>query len=216
MNGNANGYRKLKRFELVYKDISYQFTINPQEYEFKAPNRQNLIYTKGGAFVELFGPGVKELTISGTTGFKARTKDPDHGYKKFLELKSIIEESYKETTDGNEVTDFLNFYNHTDGEAYVTIPTQMVISRSVNQPLLYKYDLSFYILRRVGDPSPTRPTIIIGDPIGIPKTDQGTVKDRELEKKDGKSNFSKKTRDKLVNSTEVKGIKTEIYEEVDQ
>ena len=76
--------------EFEFKGHSYLFTINPEMYDITIPNRMNLVYTKAGAFIDLFGEGVNEITISGTTGWKATTGDRNHGYEKFIELKEIL------------------------------------------------------------------------------------------------------------------------------
>lgn len=205
MNGNANGLNKLKRMELEFKDISYKFDLNPEVYEIKLQNRMNLTYTKAGAFIELFGEGVKEIIISGTTGFRSGTGDNSHGYKKFLELKKLCEENFNDVEDGKVVKDFLMYYNHTDDEAYVTVPVKLSISRNVNQPLLYKYDLVMYAIRRKGDPEPTQSVQKIGNPLGIPTTASETVKDRDVAEKDGEE--SKFTETNKENTSSIDGFK---------
>ncbi|MBU5669504.1 hypothetical protein KQI68_06585 [Peptoniphilus sp. MSJ-1] len=188
MNGNSNGLTHLKRMELEFKGHSYLFTINPEQYELKIPNRANATYTKAGVYLDLFGEGLRELTVSGITGFKSTTEDPEHGYKKFLLLKSIIRENMQDIEDGKPVKDFLMFYNHTDGEGYETIPTRLSILRNVSQPLLYKYDMSFYVIRDANQPRGQNEGQGIGNSIGTPKTAPRTVEDRVLKEKDGANN----------------------------
>ena len=196
MNGNANGSTQLKRMEMEYKGINYQFTINPEVYEIKLQNRMNITYTKAGAFIDLFGEGIKEITISGTTGFKSTTDDKEHGYKKFVELKKLTETNFNDVEDGREVKDFLNFYNHTDGEAYVTVPGRLSIFRNVNQPLVYKYDILLYAIRYVGNPAPTQNIQVIGNELGTPTTGSETVKDRDNVEKDNGTRFTESNKDK--------------------
>lgn len=184
MNGNAyNGRNKIKRMEMVFKNHSYLFNINPEVYDFKIPNRVNVHYTKGGAIVDLFGSGLKELSIVGTTGYSDSRGNKDFGYKKFLELKKAMLDVMDDIKDGKEVKDFLNFYNHTDGEAYVTVPIRLNISRNVNQPLIYKYDIQLYVLRRVGDPPGGAELQVIGNPLKSPSTVADTVTDRNVVEK---------------------------------
>lgn len=181
LNGNAyDGVNRLKRMELEYKNQSYVFDLNPETYDLKIPNRVNVHYTKVGAVVDLFGSGLKELNIVGTTGYKGTGKDPAHGYKKFLSLKKTMLTVMDDIRDGRPVKDFLNFYNHTDGEAYVTIPIRLNISRNVNQPLIYKYDIQLYVLRRVGDAVESPEIQVIGNPLESPKTITITVRDRDV------------------------------------
>lgn len=180
MNGNANdGKKRLKRIELEFKNVSYIFTINPENYDKKLQNRMNLTYTKGGAFIDLFGQGVTEISFSGTTGFTGGTEDKDHGYKKIVALQKLLEDNFKNVEDGQEITDFLNFYNHTDDEAYVTVPNKISIMRNVNQPLLYKYDLMLYAIRRVNDPKPTSDIQVTGNPLSVSETASKTIEDRK-------------------------------------
>lgn len=195
MNGNSNGLTQLKRMEMEFKGVSYSFTINPEQYELKIPNRLNATYTKAGVFLDVFGEGLKELSISGTTGFKSQTDDPEHGYKKFLELKKMIEDNFNDVEDGREITDFLTFYNHTDGIGYITVPTRLSIMRNVSQPLLYKYDLSFYVIRNANEAKPSYEVQTIGNVFGTPTTGQETVEDSLVKEKNGTSgNFSEENK----------------------
>lgn len=193
MNGNAyNGKNQLKRMEMVFKNHSYSFNINPEVYDFKIPNRVNVHYTKGGAIVDLFGSGLKELSIVGTTGYSDSQGNKDYGYRKFLELKKAMLDVMDDIKEGKEVKDFLNFYNHTDGDAYVTVPIRLNISRNVNQPLIFKYDIQLYVLRRVGDGVESPELQVIGNPLGSPNTVTSTITDRDVVEKgdSAKTNFS--------------------------
>ena len=169
--------------EIEFKGTSFEFETNPEQYEVKIQSRVNLTYTKMGAFIDKFGEGVKEITLSGTTGFKGSARDPNHGYNKYKALKSIMESEMQDVEDGKEIKDFMTFYNHTDGEGYVVVPIRISLFRNVNQPLLYKYDMAFYAIRNAGDPVPTQAIQVIGNPLGTPTTASETVKDRdEIEK----------------------------------
>ena len=196
-NGNMNGLNRLKRMEIEFKGNSYHFTVNPQNYEIKQQSRVNVTHTKLGAFIDKFGGGIKEITLVGTTGFKAQTKDANHGYEKMLELSNIIESEFNDVADGQVVKDFMTFYNHTDGQGYVVIPIRFTISRSVNEPLLYRYDLFMYAIRPAGQPAPQQTIQKIGNPLGTPTTSSTTVKDRDVvEKKDEKTNFTETNKQK--------------------
>lgn len=198
MNGNSNGLTHLKRMELEFKGVSYLFTINPEQYEIKIPSRVNPTYTKGGVFLDLFGEGLREISISGLTGFKSQTDDPEHGYKKFLELKKLIQDNFRNVEEGEPVTEFVMLYNHTDGEGYVTVPSRLTISRNVNQPLLYRYDLDFYVIRSANRARMDSSSQQIGNPMGTPKTGARTVEDRVIKEKEGtNNNFSNKNLENL-------------------
>ena len=192
MNGNAVAGNKLIRMELEFKGHSYSFNINPENYDIKLQNRMNLVYTKGGAFIDLFGEGVKEISISGTTGLSGQSGDQNEGFNKIKELKSMIEENFNNIQDGAPVEDFLNFYNHTDGEAYVTVPVRFNVLRNVNQPLLYKFDLFLYAIRKVGEPAPTNDIQMVGNPLDVPTTGVETLLDRDVVETDKNSSFTNK------------------------
>lgn len=182
-NGNAyNGINKLSRFEFEFKGSSYPFTINPERYDIDIPSRTNVTYTKAGAFVELFGEGLKEISLEGTTGLTGGTDDKNHGYEKMMSLKKLLRDNFQNIEDGRPVEDYLIFFNHTDGDAWVTIPTKLRILRHKDQPLYYKYDIHLYAIRGLGEPEPTSNIQMVGDPVGTPSTFTQTVKDREKEK----------------------------------
>lgn len=177
-SGNKNKSSKtLKRIEFEFKNTSYKFAVNPESYVQSEPGRVTVTQTKGGAFVEFFGRALVEITLSGTTGFKNGTSNAENGYTKFKALRDIIKSVYDNITDGKEISDsdLLKFYNFTDNEYYYTVPDKFELSRSKSQPLLYKYNIHLYAIRRLGEPAPSNSTGIIGNPIGIEKTASSTV-----------------------------------------
>lgn len=200
-NGNAyNGTNRLQRFEFEFKGRSYPFTINPERYDMEIPNRVNVTYTKAGAFAELFGEGLKEISLEGTTGMTAGTQDKNHGYQKMVELRNLLRENFQNIEDGSPVKDFLTFYNHTDGDAWITIPSKLRIMRNKDQPLHYKYDIHLYVIRALGEPEAQSTTQMVGSPVDTPTTYTKTVEDREKEKgadeKSPSKTFSKEHHDK--------------------
>ena len=168
-HGQAIGNNtQLQRMEFVYKGQSYTFTLNPTNYEETTPSRTHTFYTKNGAHVEKFGKGITEISFSGTTGFRGDTEDNSHGYKRFVELKKLLEREMLDAPEGRPIEDYLLFYNHTDGEAYVTVLQKFGLLRNVNEPLLYKFDISLQAIRRVGDPVPSKGSQGIGNVEGNP------------------------------------------------
>lgn len=47
--------------------------INPNQYEVSEPVRQAITQTKSGAWIDFYGPGLSEVNMKGTTGWKPRT-----------------------------------------------------------------------------------------------------------------------------------------------
>ena len=172
-NKNSNS-KKLKRIQFKFGSKTYKFTLNPDTYVQTENGKVTVTKTKGGAFVEMFGADIPEIEISGTTGFKNGTGDPDNGYRKFKELRDLIKSVYDNITDGSSVSDsnLLWFYNYTDNEYYKTIPDKFELSRSKSQPHLYKYTIHLYCIRRIGEQEPSTTVQTIGNPIVVENTTQ--------------------------------------------
>lgn len=175
-SGNANdGSKALRRMEFGFKGMNYKFLLNPDSYEQSEPARMNITQTKGGAFIEAFGAGIIEITMSGTTGFKNTSEQAESGYLKFKELRDLIKSVYDDVEDGSEINEYLYFYNFTDNEYFITYPDKFELSRSKSQPLLYKYSIHLYCIRRMGDPEPDTSVTIIGNPLGVESTYETTL-----------------------------------------
>ena len=160
----------LKRIEFEFKGKTFKFLLNPETYEQTEPSRINITHTKLGAYIESFGAGIVEISLSGVTGFKNGTNSAESGYNQFKNLRDLIKSVYDNVTDGKEITDFLNFYNFTDNEYYVTFPSKFQLSRSKSQPLLYKYSIHLYCLRRIGESARKVATISVKNPLKVENT----------------------------------------------
>lgn len=174
-SGNKNKSSKsLKRFKFKFHSKVYNFTLNPDAYSQDEDGRVTVTKTKGGAFVEVFGSDIISINISGTTGFRNGTSDPENGYKKFKELRDLIKSVYDNIKDGKSLTDndLLYFYNYTDNEYYKTIPDKFKLSRSKSQPNLYKYDIHLYAVARIGEPYTVGKVTVqkLGNPIKAENT----------------------------------------------
>lgn len=176
VSGNKNlDSKTLKRFEFEFAGKVFKFLLNPDTYEQTETNRMNVTHTKTGAYIETFGANIPEISISGTTGLKNNTSDPESGYNKLKELRDLIKSVYDDVVDGQEITEFLNFYNFTDNEYYVTYPDKFVLSRSKSQPLLYKYSIHLYCVRRIGEPSKNVTTTDVLNPLRVESTVTSTL-----------------------------------------
>jgi len=178
-SGNMNSSSKsLKRMEFEFNGGIFKFTLNPETYNQSEPGKLNITQTKAGAFLEAFGAGIVEISFSGTTGYKGTTTDKENGYKQFKKLRDMIRLVYSSVQDGKEITKFLNFYNFTDNEYYVTYPDKFELSKSKSQPFLYKYDIHLYCIRRIGESAVSSNTVsVVGNPIGVEKTYSTTLAD---------------------------------------
>lgn len=175
-SGNKNSSSKtLKRIEFEFNGKTFKFLLNPDTYEQTETNRMNITHTKMGAYIEAFGANIVEISISGTTGLKNNTSDSESGYKKFKELRDLIKSVYDNVKDGQEITKFLNFYNFTDNEYYVTYPDKFNLSRSKSQPLLYKYSIHLYCIRRIGEAAKKVVSTNVSNPLKVENTVASTV-----------------------------------------
>lgn len=218
-SGNQTGANStVKRMEFEFHGKSYKFTINPDTYSQKEPNRVNVTQTKGGAFVEAFGAGLPEITISGTTGFKVGTENPETGFEKFKELKELIKSVYSSVQDGSEITESLFFYNYTDEEYWATYPDSFELTRSKSQPLLYHYSIHLICLGKIGEWSPDtgEENAGVGNPNGVTMThtstmedtDSGTTTNKEDESETNSNKDAVKTQTPTVEPTEKKESKS--------
>lgn len=191
-SGNGSNLRSLRRMELVYKDIDIKFAVNPSDYTQKEPNRVNITQTKGGAWIDAWGPGITEFNIRGITGVAGRkataTKDNDFtkivntlydaammfsgdcgvdvGYQRWRELRDMFRKIYNDIKDGQTITDadLVRFYNWTDNEYWYCYPTASGIElyRSQSKPHVYQYTINLWGIRRIGEPATT--IGVIGNP----------------------------------------------------
>lgn len=180
-SGNSNGRQSLKRMKLTWGDIEYQFAINPEDYTQSEPNKATITQTKGGAWIDAWGEGVKELTIKGTTGVYAsrgtENVNPDAGYQRWKALRNMIQNAYDAVQDGEKV-ELMRFYNYTDNEYFYVYPAQggIELYRSKARPLIYQYTLHLWAVRRLGEPEKQRQ--VLGDP------GKSTRKERRQAEKD--------------------------------
>lgn len=218
-SGNQTGANStVKRMEFEFHGKSYKFTINPDTYSQKEPNRVNVTQTKGGAFVEAFGAGLPEITISGTTGFKVGTENPETGFEKFKELKALIKSVYSSVQDGSEITESLFFYNYTDEEYWATYPDSFELTRSKTQPLLYHYSIHLICLGKIGEwnPDTGEENAGVGNPNGVTMThtstmedtDNGTTTNKEDESETNSNKDAVKTQTPTVEPTKKEKGKT--------
>lgn len=160
-SGNAYKGRSLKRMELQYKDIDIKFAVNPSDYTQTKPNKATITQTKGGAWIDAWGAGIVEFTIKGTTGVKGSGNSIDTGYQRWKKLEGLFDELYDSVTDGEEITDLIAFYNHTDNIFYYCYPTQngIELNRSASKPHIYQYTIHLWGIRKIGQPATSSGTI---------------------------------------------------------
>ncbi len=167
-SGNAVNGRRLLRMKLEWEGMEYMFAVNPDDYTQSEPNKATVTQTKGGAWIDAWGEGIKEITIKGTTGVggssKTGTADGDIGYNRWKQLRNLIQHVYDSVEDGQKVA-LMKFYNFTDKEFYYVYPAQggIELYRSKSRPHIYQYTLHLWAVRRLGEAETERQAL--GNPV---------------------------------------------------
>lgn len=161
VSGNATAGRTLKRMKLSYDGTEVKFAVNPEDYTQTEPNKASITQTKGGAWIDAWGGGIRELTIKGTTGVKGGTKSIDEGYNRWKTLRNLFRQVYDAVQDGEEVKELIKFYNFTDNEYFYCYPAQQGIElyRSKSRPHIYQYTIHLWVIRKIGEAVTTTGTI---------------------------------------------------------
>lgn len=125
----------------------HTLSINPEELTVTEPSRVSVQQTLGAAWVDSFGPGLRTINISGTSGWRAKHAN---GRDWESEFKSLHDEAFKywhirraakiaEGGDPDKVR--LEFVDTLDGIAVYVVPQQFVLKRSKSRPLLVQYNI---------------------------------------------------------------------------
>ena len=163
-SGNRTNKHPLLRMRLAWSTGEYKFAVNPEDYTQSEPNKATITQTKGGAWIDAWGGGIKEITIKGTTGVCGYgSDDADTGYRRWKNLRNLIQNVYDDVRDGEKV-ELMRFYNYTDNEYFYVYPAQggIELYRNKARPNIYQYTLHLWALRRIGEPERERQTL--GDP----------------------------------------------------
>lgn len=178
----ADGKHNLRRLVLHFPGEGdngwYRFKVNPEEYTLDMPQRTSVIKTKSDIVVEDYGKDIETITFSGTTGFKPiregnRTMS---GKDKMDELQNMVEKYADSGGSGNRNASPILFYNMTDNKYYKVhlAPQGLRITRSKDEPLLFRYEITLLVLCRAFEPDRNS----IADPeIGnvAPSTEQDLI-----------------------------------------
>lgn len=147
----ADGTHSLSRFSLDIPGYgTYRFKVNPENYTHSMPQRTTTVKTKSDIIVEDYGKDIETITFSGTTGFRGSVS----GKSKIDELQASIAQYARQADSGNTQTSSMIFHNWTDDKHYKVhlSPQALQISRSVNEALLYRYELSLVVLGDASEP----------------------------------------------------------------
>lgn len=144
----ADGLHQLERMEFSYSGGNYKFNINPQNMTMSQPHRSSVIKTQSTFVVEDFNDDLQTIRISGTTGgLKMKGEQAIMALWKFLDTYANQTPNY-----GQAPREPLTFYNHTENYAFSVVigPEGYEISRSVDSPLTWNYELNLVVIGYAG------------------------------------------------------------------
>lgn len=142
----SDGKSALKRMTIYDPNnkSTFNFTLNPQEYLETRPHRVTVVKTMSDIVIEDFNSDIPTLKISGHTGWKH-----GEGKKQFDKLERLLRTyANRKTNYGSFSGEPLYFYNYTDDKHYRVhiTPEGYTFKRSAEKPLLFDYELNFYIV----------------------------------------------------------------------
>lgn len=143
-----DGKNQLERMEFAYSGGSYKFNINPQNMTMTQPHRSSVIKTQSTYVIDDFNDDVQTIRIAGTTGgLRMGGESAIMSMWKFLDGYSNQTPSY-----GQAPREPLTFYNHTENYAFsvVLAPEGYEISRSVDSPLNWNYEINLIVIGYAG------------------------------------------------------------------
>ena len=157
----ADGRNQVKRIALHFSDDNgnfhnnviteiYRFAVNPENYKHDMPQRSTVVKTKSNIIVEDFGKDIETITFSGTLGYKKVNVNGRMmtGKERMDELRDRID-YYAHSSGGNGNRPMqLRFMDNTDDVHRLVhlAPQGLSITRDVNEPLLYRYEITLYVL----------------------------------------------------------------------
>lgn len=146
---------RLQKIQFQVGDRRFLFAINPENYTHKKPHRTTAIKTKSRIVIEDFQNDIEEIVIKGTTGFNPTGTKGSRGINKIREMKQFLEDYAQAGGNGDKSPQDFYFYNHTNKESYIVhLSSEGVsFSQDVASPLTFKYEISFNVLRKAGQPS---------------------------------------------------------------
>jgi hypothetical protein len=144
-------------------DKRFVLPINPESYKIQHNAKVSVTQTKGGIFVDNFGPGISKISIQGTFGYLGSL--PGGGGRHIdgskVDAWTILKEFeadvffafYKEFgSDANPTKKDkaqLQFFNFTDEHFYEVILNPFVVTRSIQRRFLFQYSMELTTIRQL-------------------------------------------------------------------
>ena len=138
---------------------THTLVLNPTDLTQNEPARVTVTNTFGGAHVDDFGLGVRSSNLKGTTGWRPKKLGNEmvSGVEAFKDLRNNVYRYFLEPNKGkrkdtSRIDYELKYFKWDTDEFYVIQPYDFQLQQSAREPLLFRFDLSFYMLREIGAP----------------------------------------------------------------
>lgn len=126
--------------------------IRPEDLSISTSSRMSVNQTLGGAFLDSFGAGIPQITISGHTGWRRTPSSDDDGIARFQRLKENVFDQWhgqRQTNidagiDPNQVR--LIFSDALDDLSVVVAPQSFTLRRNKSRPLLCQYQITLHVV----------------------------------------------------------------------
>jgi hypothetical protein len=132
----------------------FYFDPRPEELTYTHPTRASVIQTLGGAWVDDFGEGIVDISLSGHTGWRANEQTlltanaPKDGMEKAIELRTAFFETFHKermaaAKAGKNPDDVVKmfFVDVLNTALWQVYPVSMQLRRNKTRPLLFQYQL---------------------------------------------------------------------------
>lgn len=131
----------------------HYFNVRPEDLHYEIPSRSNVHQTLGGAWVDDFGVGLKQITLSGTTGWRGAALP---GELWFLTFRELVYELYfarrQQVANLGVDPDTVRLF-YVDTLNYLVCwvhPTEFHHERSRSHPLLHRYRIQLAVVAELG------------------------------------------------------------------
>ncbi|WP_075594803.1 hypothetical protein [Novacetimonas hansenii] len=132
-------------------DVQFTFALRPEELSVTDPTRMTTNQTLGGAWADVFGRGIRTITLTGNNGWRGGLLQS--GEDMFLSLRQAVYDGWHQRRrlllaagqDPSAVE--LIFTDNLDGIHDVVVPRTFSLHRSRSRPLLMQYSIQLDVLR---------------------------------------------------------------------
>lgn len=135
----------------------WAFSVKPEEVTQQEITRVNQQQGQITGYVDLYGPGLVQITLSGISPLKLVNVRPNFsvadGYDYFKWFIDNIFRRYQVNAFAFPQNWSLHFYNFVYNEFFEVVPIGLDWNMNVPQQTVFQYELQLLALRRLGQPS---------------------------------------------------------------